>query len=124
MTQISTTTTKVVTLRKTVTELRTTIDTNTQLIIELTKTLRQKQDFLEKNPTVVTTVTTIEEIKEKIVKIEKLVKETRKEYITAYADSVSLQKLIDFYSTQKKDFEESITEEEEDIEECKLIIKE
>lgn len=35
-----------------------------------------------------------------------------------------MQKLIDYYSQQKKEYEDSITENEEDIEEAKLVIKE
>merc|ERR1711939_1249745 len=87
-------------------------------------TLRAKQEFLEKNPSVVTTQTQISELRVEITTIEKLIKTTRKEYVTVYAESLSLQKLIDFFTTQKKDYEEEIKENEEEIEEQKAIITE
>jgi len=112
--QISVTTTKVVTLRKTVSELKTTIDTHTQKILELTKTLREKQDYFEKNPTSTTIVTEIETIKTTIIKTEKIIKTTRKEYVGVYAESTSLQKLIDFYTSTKKEYDDNISDEEEE----------
>jgi len=54
-TKVSTSTTKVVTLRETVTKLKTLIDTKTSELLELTKTLRSKQEFAEKNPSVTAT---------------------------------------------------------------------
>merc|ERR1711939_422858 len=85
-------------------------------------TLRAKQEFLEKNPSVVTTQTQISELRVEITTIEKLIKTTRKEYVTVYAESLSLQKLIDFFTTQKKDYEEEIKENEEEIDNKKPLL--
>jgi hypothetical protein len=95
--------------------------------VELTRTLRQKQEWLQSRGSSSQStelITSIENLKEEISTSEKLIKSTRKDYVVAYADAVSMQKLIDFYSQQKKEFEDSIAEEEEDQEEAKLIIKE
>jgi len=53
-----------------------------------------------------------------------LIKTTRAEYVTTYAESTSLQKLIEFFTTQKREYEEEIKEQEELIEEQKAIITE
>merc|ERR1712228_267641 len=99
-------------------------DTKTSELLELTKTLASKQEFAEKNPSVTTTATQISELKVEIETIEKLVKTTRKEYVSAYAESTSLQRLIEHFSNQKREYEEEIKENEELIEEQKAIITE
>jgi len=98
-TQVTTTTTKVTALRAKVTELKTLIDQKTQEILELTATLREKQDFLEKNPSATYVVAKIEELKTSITTIEKFIRTTRKDYIAAYSESVSMQKLIEFFTS-------------------------
>jgi len=124
VTKISTSTTKVVTLREKVTKLKTTIDTKTAELLEVTKSLRSKQEFAEKNPSVSSTAGQISELKIEISTIEKLIKTTRKEYVKVYAESLSLQKLIDFFTTQKKEYEDEIKVQEELMEEQKAIIAE
>lgn len=124
VTKISSSTTKGVTLREDVTKLKTLIDTKTSELLELTKTLSSKQEFAEKNPTVTTTATQISELKVEIETIEKLIKTTRKEYVSAYAESTGLQRLIEHFSTQKREYEEETTKNEELIEEQKAIITE
>ena len=79
VTEISSSTTKGVTLREDISKLKTLIDTKTAELLELTKTLKAKQEFAEKNPTVTTTATQISELKVEIETIEKLIKITRKE---------------------------------------------
>jgi predicted nucleic acid-binding Zn-ribbon protein len=124
VTKISSSTTKGVTLREDVTKLKTLIDTKTAELLELTKTLGSKQEFAEKNPTVTTTTGQISELKVEIETIEKLIKTTRKEYVAAYAESASLQRLIDHFTTQKREYEEEVRQNEELIEEQKAIIVE
>ena len=124
VTKISSSTTKGVTLREDVTKLKTLIDTKTAELLELTKTLGSKQEFAEKNPTVTTTTGQISELKVEIETIEKLIKTTRKEYVAAYAEASSNQKLIEHFTTQKREYEEEVRQNEELIEEQKAIIVE
>jgi len=105
VTKISTSTTSVVTLRESTTKLKTLIDTKTSELLESNKSLAAKQEFAEKNPGSAATKAAISELKVEITTLEKLLKTTRKEYVEAYAESASLQKLIDFFSTQKRDYE-------------------
>ena len=53
-----------------------------------------------------------------------MIKTTRKEYVASYAESASLQRLIDHFTTQKREYEEEIRQNEELIEEQKAIIVE
>lgn len=124
VTKISTSTTKVVTLREKVTKLKTTLDTKKAELLETTKTLRSKQEFAEKNPNGTAANVAISELKVEITTIEKLLKTTRTEYVKVYAESLSLQKLIDFFSTQKKEYEDEIKTQEELIEDQKAIVEE
>jgi len=57
---------------------------------------------------VTTIVTEIETIRVTIIKTEKIVKTTRKEYVSVYAESTSYQKLIDYYTSTKKEYEDNI----------------
>ena len=124
VTKISSSTTKGVTLREDVTKLKTLIDTKTAELLELTKTLGSKQEFAEKNPTVTTTTGQISELKVEIETIEKLIKTTRKEYVAAYAESASLQRLIDHFTTQKREYEEEVRQNEELIEKMERLMAE
>jgi len=124
VTKISGAATKGVTLREDVTKLKTLIDTKTAELLELTKTLASKQEFAEKNPTVTTTASQIAELKVEIETREKLIKTTRTEYVAAFAESSSLQRLSDHFTAQKREYEEEIKTAEELIEEQKAIIVE
>jgi len=124
VTKISSATTKATTLREDVTKLKTLIDTKTAELLEATKNLGSKQEFAEKNPTYTATANQISELKVEIETIEKLIKTTRKEYVAAYAEASSNQKLIEHFTTQKREYEEENIKNEELIEEQKAIITE
>jgi len=124
VTKISGAATKGVTLREDVTKLKTLMDTKMAELLELTKTLASKQEFAEKNPTVTTTSAQISELKLEIETREKLIKTTRSEYVAAFAESTSLQRLTDHFTAQKREYEEEIKVQEELIEEQKAIITE
>ena len=124
VTKISGAATKGVALRETVTKLKTLMDTKTAELLELTKTLGSKQEFAEKNPTVASTAPAIAELKVEIEAAEKLIKATRTEYVAAYAESTGLQRLIEHFGTQKREYEAENKVQEELVEEQKAVIVE
>jgi len=124
VTKISTSTTSVVTLREKVTKLKNTLDTKRAELLELNKTLRAKQEYAEKNPSSTAATVTISELKVEITTIEKLLKTTRTDYVKEYSESLSKSKLIDFFTAQKKEYEDEIKEQEELIEDAKGVVEE
>ena len=108
VTKISSSTTKVVTLREKVTKLKTLLDSKTAEQLDTTKQLRSKQDQAGQasGTGTVAEIAEIKELREKLAEIEKLLKTTRTEYIGVYSEALSLQKLIDYFTTHKRDFEE------------------
>ena len=73
--------------------------------------MRTKQDAAGKasGDAGVAEIGDIKELREKIAEIEKLLTATREEYIGVYAESLSLQKLIDYFTTQKR-YSEDLTQ--------------
>lgn len=110
-TKIAEATTKVTTSREAVTKLKGTIDSTQSEIIELTRSLRNKQEFAEKNPAATSVGAEISKLKEDIVAAEKKMKEANKEYVTKSAESMVQTRLIDHYSTTKREMEDESKEQ-------------
>jgi chromosome segregation ATPase len=123
-TKVAEATTKVTTTREAVTKLKSTIDSTQQEIIELTRSLRSKQEFAEKNPAATAVTAEISKLKEDLLAAEKKLKETNKDYVSKSADAMVQTRLIDHYATTKREMEDEMKEQQEVIEEQKAIVKE
>jgi len=98
------------------------IEIKTQEVLELTKTLKEKQEYHEKNPTITTIVKEYEEIKETITKTTKKIKEVRKDYVKATSEELSVTKMLEFWTEIKKEYEETLHIYEEEIDDAKVRV--